>query len=101
MELDRTFGPVYGAGRTLSVTDASQFIVFGARSRAYVVTNLGSNVAYVRVCDETVSTATTADYPVLPLSQVSLSKSQVSDRLAVVCAATQTTTVHVIPGEGI
>lgn len=101
MELDRSFNPVYGAGQTLSVTATSQVVVFGGRSRAFCVTNLGSTTAYVRVGDAAGLTATTADYPVLAGAQVSLSKSAASDRLAAVCGAADTTTLHVIPGEGI
>ena len=101
MELDRTFGPVYGAGQTLNVTDTSQVVVFGGRSRAYCVTNLGVRTLYVRVGDDAALTATTADYPVLSGAQVSLSKSAASNRLAIVCGTGDTTTAHVIPGEGI
>ena len=101
MELDRTFNPTYGSGQTLSVTDASQQVTFGLRNRAVTLTNLGVNVAYVRVGISGTLTATTADYPVLPGTQVSVSKSADSGVLAAVCAAAQTTTLHIIAGEGI
>lgn len=100
MELDRSFGPTYGAGQTLSVTDTSQIVTFGGRNWALTVTNLGSSVAYVRTGTGAL-TATTADYPVLPLSQVSLSKVYTDDRLAAVCGSGATTSLHIIPGEGI
>lgn len=100
MELDRTFGPTYGAGQTLSVTDTSQVATFGRRNWAFTVTNLGADVAYVRTGTGSI-TATTADYPVLPLSQVSLSKVYDDDRLAAVCGSGATTSLHIIPGEGI
>jgi hypothetical protein len=101
MELDRTFNPAYGSGQTLSVTATSQQVTFGRRSRAVTLSNLGSSVAYVRIATEGAATATTADYPVLPNTQVSISKGEDSSVLAAVCAATQTTTLHIIAGEGI
>ena len=100
MELDRTFGPKYGSGQTLSVTATSQSVTFGANNWAVTLTNLGSSVAYVRIGNGTIA-ATTADYPVLPLTQVSLSKNYDDDKLAVICAAAQTTSLHIIQGEGI
>ena len=100
MELDRTFGPKYGSGQTLSVTDASQSVTFGKNNWALTVTNLGSDVCYVRTGNGTL-TAVTADYPVLPLSQVSLSKNYDDDKLAVVCGSGDSTSLHVIQGEGI
>lgn len=100
MELDRTFNPRYGNGQTLSVTATSQSVTFGKNNWAVTLTNLGSSVAYVRVGSGT-QTAVAADYPVLPLTQVSISKNYDDDTLAAVCAATQTTTLHIIPGEGI
>lgn len=100
MELDRSFGPKYGSGQTLSVTDASQSVTFGARNWALTVTNLGSDVCYVRTGNGTL-TATTADYPVLPLSQVSLSKNYDDDKLAAVCGSGDATSLHIIQGEGI
>jgi hypothetical protein len=101
MELDRTFNPAYGSGQTLSVTDASQQVTFGRRSRAVTLSNLGLNVAYVRIGLDGTVTATAADYPVLPGTQVSISKGADSSVLAAVCAAAQTTTLHIIAGEGI
>jgi hypothetical protein len=100
MELDRTFGPKYGSGQTLSVTATSQSVTFGKSNWALTLTNLGDKVCYVRTGNGTL-TAVTADYPVLPLSQVSLSKNYDDDKLAVVCGGAETTTLHIIPGEGI
>jgi hypothetical protein len=100
MELDRTFGPKFGSGQTLSVTDASQQVTFGANNWAVTLTNLGTDVCYVRTGNGTL-TATTADYPVLPLTQVSISKNYYDDKLAAICGSGDTTSLHIIQGEGI
>jgi hypothetical protein len=100
MELDRTFNPRYGSGQTLSVTDTSAQVTFGQGNFAVCLTNLGADVCYVRIGRGTV-TATTADYPVLPLSQVSISKSLDDSVLAAVCGAGDSTSLHIIAGEGI
>jgi|LakMenEpi03Aug12_release.lakeMendotaPanAssembly.Ray.scaffolds.fasta_scaffold19843_10 hypothetical protein len=100
MELDRTFGPKYGSGQTLSVTATSQEVTFGKNNWALTLTNLGADVCYVRTGNGTL-TATAADYPVLPLSQVSLSKNYDDDKFAAVCGAGDSTSLHIIQGEGI
>jgi hypothetical protein len=100
MELDRTFNPVYGSGQTLSVTATSQQVTFGQRNFAVTLTNMGNKTCYVRIGTGTV-TATTADYPVLSGTQVSISKSLDASVLAAVCGGADTTTLHIIAGEGI
>jgi hypothetical protein len=97
--IDQTFGPAYGQGVSVSVsaTSASSACGFGAKS--IVVTNTGAANVYVRTGLSGL-TATTADYLLLPLSQVSISKPQDHTHVAYVCEAAATSTAHIIPGEG-
>jgi hypothetical protein len=63
-----------------------------------VLTNLGATPCYVRVSTGTVA-ATTADYPVLGGSQVSINKDGDMNTVSAITAS-GTTSLHVIPGEG-
>ena len=71
--MSRTFSPGYGTGVTevTSASSGSSFIK--ANSSSVTFTNLGAVTVYVRTTSEA-STATASDYPVLPSTQVSLSK---------------------------
>jgi hypothetical protein len=95
-----TFSPIWGSGTTASVTATSGNSLRGFGSKSVCLTNLGSSVAYVRTGVGSGVAATTADYPILPLSQVTITKPQDDDYVAYVCAATQSTSLHVMFGEG-
>jgi hypothetical protein len=95
-----TFNPAYGQGVTVSPGTTSASSTLGKGSAAIVVTNLSNTVtAYVRT-SAGASTATATDYPVLPLSQVSLSKSRDDDTVSYITAS-GTGSIHIIPGRGI
>ena len=97
--IDQTFAPAYGQGVVVaSVTTASASSAVGAGSMSLVVTNTGSNTVWVRT-GLTGLTATTADYPILPTSQVSISKPLDHTHIAYL-TATSTSSLHIIPGEG-
>lgn len=69
-----SFQPAYGKGITVAPTGTSASSTLGDGAENVVITNLSSSViAYVRI-GEGAQTATTADYPVLPSTQISLSK---------------------------
>ena len=55
-------------------------------------------MVYVRVSKGTVA-ATTADYPVMPLAQVTITKDQDMDTVNAITASS-TSSLHVIAGEG-
>ena len=96
-----SFQPSYGNGITVapSGTSASSTSV-GEGAENVVITNLSSSViAYVRI-GEGAQTATTADYPVLPSTQVSLTKGRYESTVAYITGGT-TGSLHIIPGRGL
>jgi hypothetical protein len=94
-----TFNPAYTQGQTISVTSTSAPITIGRGSMSLCLSNLDTTVCYVRVSTGTVA-ATVADYPVLGGSQVTITKAQDMDTVSAITAS-GTTSLHVIPGEGI
>ena len=98
MAIQASFGPAYGTGITVAPTNSSASSTLGRGSKSLVLTNLGSVTVYVRV-GETAATATTADYPVLSGTQVSISKNQDSAVIAYITAAS-TGSLHIMAGEG-
>ncbi len=98
MAIDVTFNPAYTKGITVAPSAASASSAIGFGSKALCITNLGSVVVYVRVGDSGVA-ATAADYPILPLTQLSISKEQDATHVAYL-AASGTGSLHIIPGEG-
>lgn len=94
---DVPFNPTYGSGQVVAAAAASAAISnLNGNDKQVVVTNLGANVAYVRVVSDT-SAATTADYPVPAGQQVNLTKGD-GTRLAYISAAG--TSLHIITGNG-
>lgn len=96
-----SFQPSYGNGITVapSGTSASSTSV-GDGAENVVITNLSSNViSYVRI-GEGAQTATTADYPVLPSTQVSLSKARYESTIAYITGGS-TGSLHIIAGRGL
>ena len=93
-----TFNPAYTQGQTISVTSTSAPITIGRGSMSLCLSNLGNQPVFVRVSTGTVA-ATVADYPVMPLAQVTITKSQDMDTVSAITSAS-TSSLHVIPGEG-
>lgn len=99
--IDQTFGPAYGSGVSVaSVTATSGSTALGIGSKSIVVTNTGTNNVYVRTGLTGLTAVAGADYIVLPLSQVSISKPQDHTHVSYVCDTALTSTLHLIPGEG-
>jgi hypothetical protein len=99
MSVQAAFNPAYGTGVTVAPTSTSASSTLGVGTKALVITNLSANVvSYVRVGTGS-TTATTADYPVLPSTQITLSKGQDDDTVAYVTAAS-TGSIHIMAGEG-
>jgi hypothetical protein len=98
MAVLETFNPAYTQGATISVTTTSAAAVRGLGSKTICLTNLGTTTVYVRVSSGTIA-ATTADYPVLGGSQVTITKDQDHNTVSAITAS-GTSSLHVIPGEG-
>jgi hypothetical protein len=95
-----SFQPSYGSGVTVAPSGTSASTTLGLGSQSIVVTNLSAGViSYVRV-GAGAQTATTADYPVLPGTQVSLSKARTDDIVAYVTGGSAGS-LHIIPGRGL
>jgi hypothetical protein len=97
--IDQTFAPAYGQGATANVTSTSANSAIGFGSKSIVITNTGAANIFVRT-GLTGLAATTADYILLPLSQVSISKPQDHTHVAYICSGSETSTINIIPGEG-
>jgi hypothetical protein len=93
-----TFNPAYTQGQTISVTSTSAPITIGRGSKSLCLSNLGNQPVFVRVSTGTVA-ATTADYPVMPLAQVTITKDQDMDTVSAITSSS-TSSLHVLPGEG-
>jgi hypothetical protein len=98
MALIETFQPAYTQGVLVSPGAASASSTIGRGSKSLVLSNVGSVLVYVRVGSAGIS-ATTADYPVLPSTQVSIAKAQDFDTVAYI-APLGGGSLHIIPGEG-
>lgn len=98
MAVVQTFNPAYTQGTTISVTTTSAAVLRGKGSASLCLTNLGTEVVYVRVSSGTVA-ATVADYPVVAGAQVTITKDVDMDTVSAITAAS-TSSLHVIPGEG-
>lgn len=99
MSIDVTFNPSYTKGITVAPSTISSASAIGSGSKSLCITNLGSFVVYVRVGSSGI-VATAADYPILPLTQLSISKEQDSTHVAYVTSS-GTGSLHIIPGEGL
>lgn len=100
MAILETFAPAYTQGITVAPGAIAANSTIGLNSKSLCLTNLGAITVYVRTFQRTngVVAATTADYPVLPLTQVTISKPDEHDSLTYIGAAGAS--LHVIPGEG-
>lgn len=92
------FNPAYTQGQTVTPAAASASVAINPSSKQIALTNVGTNICYVRISNDAAVTATTADYPVPGGTQVVLTKGDGDNRIAYISAAG--TTLHIIPGEG-
>ena len=91
------FNPFYGNGVTVTPNATSASANLPMECEQVVITNLGANVAYVDFATNG-QPATTADYPVLANSQVTISIPRGVTTFRHISASG--TTLHVICGEG-
>lgn len=93
-----TFYPVYGSGSIVAPGTVSNKTSISGDGQTALITNLGSVVCYVRSGGSTVA-ATTADYPVLPSTQITLAK-QLEDTHIAYITASGTGSIHIMSGDG-
>lgn len=99
MSVQSTFSPQFGSGVTVAPSGTSASSTLGLGSKTVCLTNLSSDtVSYVRV-GTGAQTATTADYPILPSTQVTIAKNQDADTVAYVTSS-GTGSLHIMAGEG-
>lgn len=91
------FNPAYASGQTVTPAAASAAAADLIPSRQVCLTNLGTNVCYVRIA-AAATAATAADYPVPPGSQVSITKDY--DHLKIATISPLGTTLHIMCGLG-
>ena len=91
--------PKYNSGQTVSVSSTAGVVTIEKNNFNIVVTNLGAKTAYVRVMEDTSTNASTADFPILPNTQVALTKVD-KTKVGYICGGSDTTSLHIITGEG-
>lgn len=91
------FFPQYGTGAIVTPAAASATAAIQKGTKNIILTNGGLNVCYVKIGTSGI-TASTADFPVLAGTQVTLSKNEDFDTIAYISAAG--TTLHIMNGEG-
>lgn len=95
-----TFNPAYTQGITVSPGAVAANSTIGKGSKTLCLSNVGSVVVYVRTYNSAYGTpaATTADYPVLIATQVTITKPDDHDAITYIGASGGS--LHIIPGEG-
>lgn len=97
MSILAPINPAYTQGQIVAAAAVAASVSVNKAAKQIAVTNLGGNIAYVRTGTGTIA-ATTADMPILPGTQVTLTKGDNQETFSYISAAG--TTLHVIPGEG-
>ncbi len=98
MAVDARFAPSYGKGIIVAPGVASAQSAIGFGSKTISFTNLTAVLTYVRISKGD-STATTADYPILPNAQRWVSKDQDAGTVSYIAPAGGGS-LHIMPGEG-
>ena len=95
------FQPAYNSGVTVTPNVTSASVTMGLTSESLVFTNLGSTIVYVRVGTAgSGAPASTAGYPVLVGSQVSIGKDQDDDTVSFISPG-GAGSLHIIQGSGL
>ena len=89
--------PAYTQGQTVSAAASAASTTIDIHARNVTITNLGAQVAYVRV-GPTGVVATAADFPILSGAQLTLTKPDGHGTVSYISASG--TSLHIIPGEG-
>lgn len=99
MALNTSFQPAYTQGTSISVTTTSASATIAAGNSALYLLNTGSTLCYVRLSGAAAA-ATTAGFPVPPNIPIVIGKG-VDDVIVSAITASSTTTLLVIPGDGV
>ena len=95
------FQPAYSTGVTVTPDVTSASVTIGFTSESLVFTNLGATIVYVRVGTAgSGAPATTAGYPVLVGSQVSIGKDQDDNTVSFISPG-GAGSLHIIQGIGL
>jgi len=94
----RTFAPHYKTGQVVTPGAAAATISINQDDKSVLLTNSGAGLCYVLVSNDATLNATDADCPILPGSQITISKAETQMFLSHISAAG--TTLHVMTGEG-
>lgn len=97
MSILAPINPAYTQGQIVAAAAVAASVSVNKAAKQIAVTNLGSNIAYVRTGTGTIA-ATTADMPVYPGEAVYIEKPQDDDTVATISAAG--TTASIMSGEG-
>lgn len=97
MTMRAPFNPQAGANLVVSPGAASGSSSINPKSKSVRLVNTGANICYVRV-GVSPQTASTADTPVLPNSDLVISKADGHDTIAYISAAG--TSLNIQSGEG-
>ncbi len=92
------FAPSYGRGQTVAPGPTSAVATLTVSASTLCLTNLGAYTVYVKLGETNTITASASDYPILPGSQVVVSKTR--EQMFVAHYATATSSLHMISGEG-
>lgn len=98
MSVHARFAPSYNTAVTVAPGAASASSTIGKGSKTICFTNLSAVLTYVRISFGA-STASVADYPILPNAQRWVSKPQDADTVSYIAPAGGAS-LHIMPGEG-
>jgi hypothetical protein len=90
--------PGYGTGQAISSTSSAATVTIAAASKQVVLTNMGANLAYVRIGSTGLPNASAADYPVPAGAQLVVTRAETDDKLSHISPLG--TTLHVMNAEG-
>lgn len=96
--MNDVFRPMYGSGVSAAPGTTTARSSVGFNGSNVLVTNLGAVTCYVRVGNSSV-VATTADYPVLPGTQIVLQK-EINDSHVAYITASGSGSIHLMSGNG-
>lgn len=98
------FSPKYSEAIIDSLTDTvSVTAIDMSRCSQLIISNTGNKVAYVKtgISSSITITDLTDCIPIMPVSSIILTVGEYVTHIAGICASTETTTIHAIPGNGV
>jgi len=99
MDFLKPFRPT-GDTTTLAVTATNTQGTVMENASQVLLTNLGPNKCFVRFGKSLQTAAVASDMPILPGTSRVITKDAMNN-VAAICAATETATLYITPGEGV